>query len=367
MKKTYDERQTLFSRVRLEKGTVPYDTFYKTHPEYREKDDAVRGFSMRMLYDAIKAEPDIKAKVLPLFENIETFIDHYHDLEAKTPVNTVRTKLPNMFKENLSHLLKSFGAPEMGIVTLKESHFYKAFGRHTKAHGPEETYGTPIRNDFKTAIVFIVPMDMTYIRRAPDIEEMIETLSAYQKVAEIGARTSLYLRKLGYDARFESVAYATVPLVPLAYDAGLGDIGMTNHLVNKTYGNAIRLGAVLTDLTLPADHPVDFGLELFCDRCALCLINCPMQSIKHKKRMVNGRRFYHFDEHSCFKLWKNTGTDCGVCLQSCPFSYQIDPETVDWMKNDREKIDAVIKTHIETHGRRPRIKTPLPVVKGASR
>ena len=152
-------------------------------------------------------------------------------------------------------------------------------------------------------------------------------------------------------------------MVPLAYDAGLGEIGMSNHLVTLEHGDNIRLGAVFTNLELDLDSPVDFGLTEFCKHCALCLINCPSHSITHLTRMVNGRQFYKFNENSCFDLWAKAGTDCGVCIQSCPFTQGVDLEKVKKMKNNPEIMDELVKEHLDKHGRRKYIKNELDIIK----
>lgn len=359
----YDERNTLFARVKLDKNSDLYKQYYQDKQTQKKADDAVRGFSMQMMYDAIKKDQNFKDKFIPMMALNDTLISQYHDIEKQTPINQQQTPVSKDFKTTLKAFLNQQGVKDSGVVALKPHHHYTHFGKHTP-HEPSSAHGKPIKQTYQTAIIFMMPMDMDFIRRGPDAEEMIETLSVYEKIAHAGMKLSVYLRQLGYDARFESVQYGTVPLVPLAYEAGLGEIGMSNHLVHKTYGDAIRLGAVLTNLPLAPDSPTYFGLEAFCKRCALCMMNCPNQSITHKKRDVNGIGFYQFDDVSCFKIWKTAGTDCGICIYSCPFSYQIDVSTIDWMKNDPHRIDQVIKTHLKTYTRRPRRKTPNPLVKG---
>jgi len=359
MKRIYDERDTLFSRVRLEKGTKRYEDYYARHPEKKEKDDAVRGIGFM---DNLKKDPLFKTRFFPLAKMGDAYIANYHALLDKTPTAPEEVPVPKNFHKNIKAMLRSFGACESGMVELDDGHFYSHHGGVNEIIGLDN-YGVPIKNRYKSAIVFLVEMDTDAMRRAPDFEVLLESQNAYQKAAEIGSRMAFYLKKLGYEAQFQSDGYYLTPQVPLALDAGLGEVGMSNHLINPRYGDRVRIGSVLTNLELKADTPLDFGLEAFCDRCALCLINCPMQSIKHKKRRVNGRLFYRFDEERCFKIFKNSGTDCAVCIQSCPFSYGISEETIAWMKNDRARIDRVIKAHLDKKGRRPRIKNPLDIVR----
>ena len=55
--------------------------------------------------------------------------------------------------------------------------------------------------------------------------------------------------------------------IPLAIDAGLGELGRNGLLITPEYGACVRLCKVFTDLPLEADRPVEFGLAEICQRC----------------------------------------------------------------------------------------------------
>ncbi len=358
MKTKYDERNIIFSRARLKKGTKNYHDYYKTHPQLRKEDDAIRGMN---IHDKLRRSKTFKERFLPIHANNNRLLKTLHDTVEQAPLGN-RIDVPETFKTNIKAITKHYGAKEVGIVKLKDEHYYSHFGGTNEALNLDN-YGEKITPSYTHAIVYLIPMDLTYINRAPDYEEQLETENIYLNIAYTGARLALYLKSLGYPSTFQSEAFYLTPLVPLAYDAGLGQIGMSNHIVNPTYGDRVRLGAVLTNLALPEDKPIDFGLEKFCKRCALCVMNCPSRSIKPHQRMVNGRTFYKFTDVTCFKLWKNTGTDCGTCIQSCPFTQGIDQETIENMLNDTTLMDTVIQNHIEKYGRRKYNKAPLPIVR----
>ncbi len=354
----YDERQTLFSRMRLKKGTQAYESFYHAHPEYQEGDDAIRGMDF---LQGMKKSEAFKAKHLPIFSNDDVFFKGLYDSVDAIPLNPEVVDVGEGFEAKIKAITKHYGAVDVGIVTLNEGHYYTHHGGVNEALGLKN-YGEAITPRHKTAIVYAVPMDTAYIRRAPHFETLLGTMNAYFDVAVIGARLAGYLKGLGYPSLFQSEAYYETPLVPLGYDAGLGEIGMSNHLIHPRYGDGIRLGAVLTDLPLAADQPIDFGLETFCKRCALCLMNCPNQAIHFKQRRVQGRTFYHLDDQSCYALFKTAGSDCGLCIQSCPFTHGIDPKTVQWMKHTPHRIDSVLKDYLNKNGRRPKDKKTLKIV-----
>ncbi|MFW5841940.1 MAG: 4Fe-4S dicluster domain-containing protein [Bacillota bacterium] len=359
MKMIYDERNTMFSRARLKPGTKAYTDFYNAHPHLKPLDDKVRGMDIT---EKLRKSDHYKSLFLPLTESNTTIIKALHDIVNKKPI-AKKQPIPNHFHKNIKAITNHFGAAKTGIVKLTKAHYYSHHGGVNDRIGITNNYGLPTDKHYTHAIVYMIPMNLEYINRAPFFEEMLETEHVYVKIAETGSKLALYLKSIGYDAMFQSEAYYLTPLVPLAYDAGLGEIGMANHIVTPEFGDRVRLGAVLTTLPLKQDAPIDFGLEQFCKRCALCLMNCPSHSIKPHKRIVNGRPFYKFDDQTCFNLWKNTGTDCGTCIQSCPFSQGIDKKTIDAMKENPTLIDEIIQAHLEKHGRRRMTKEELPIVR----
>ncbi|MEC9485554.1 MAG: reductive dehalogenase domain-containing protein [Candidatus Izemoplasma sp.] len=356
--KKYDERETLFSRIGLEKGTEAYNTFYNQHPELKHPDDLLRGKSFR---HNSKKSPRFKERFEPIFKHNKTHIKALFDMANAYPKKSTHVPLKDSFKANIKEITKYYGATDVGLTTLTDYSFYQVFGGVNKTLGINN-YGEKILPKYKTAIVFTVLMDKDMINRAPQFEELLATEEGYLKLAHIGARLTMYLKDLGYHAMFNNSEYYLAPLVPLAYDAGLGEIGMANHLITRKYGNRVRLGAVFTTLELPPDRPDDFGLKAFCKYCGLCLMNCPSKAISHRPRMVNGRQFYKFDENKCYDMWIKSGTDCGTCIQSCPFSQEIDQDLVNNMKDNEAIMQKIFNQHLETYGRRHYLKKALPIV-----
>ena len=356
--RTYDEREVLFSRVALEKGTKEYDAFYKKHPHLRTVDDELRGKNFR---DALKGSSYYKRVYLPLLEQNKEYIKRVFFAGYDQKVSEDRVDLDPSFKEQLKEITRYFGATDVGFAKLTDYEYYSHLGGLSEELG-FDTYGEKVVPRYKMAIVYTVEMDKEMINRAPHIEELLETERAYVKVAEIASKLTMYLKSLGYKAFGNNSEYYLGPMVPIAYDAGLGEIGMGNHLVTKEYGDRVRIGAVFTSLELPVDEPVDFGLQEFCKICALCMINCPSHSITHKTREVNGRTFYKFDDQTCYGMWLKGGTDCGTCMQSCPFSQGMDLEKVDQMKGNPVLMQELFDEHMDKYGRRNYLKGKLPIV-----
>ena len=356
--KKYDEREILFARLELVKGTKEYEDFYRENPEYKDLDDSLRGISFR---DNLNKDDDFKKVFLPLVSNNKLFIKSLHDLVDNYPIKEVQ-KIDKSFAENIKEITKYYGATDVGITLLDDSSYYSHSGGLSEALGID-SYNKVIESSYKTAIVFTVKMDLELMNRAPNFEELLTTEEGYLKIAQVGARLSIYLKSLGYDAFLNSSELYLAPVVPLAYDAGLGEIGLSNHLVTLEHGDNVRIGAVFTNLELETDKPVDFGLVEFCKRCALCLINCPTNCISHLPRIVNGRRFYKFDDNKCYEMWTKAGTDCGVCIQSCPFTQGVDLEKAKKMKDNPEIMDEIIQDHLEKYGRRKYTKKDLKIIR----
>lgn len=358
MKKKYDERETLFSRVDLKKDSKEYKEFYHKNPETKRLDDKVRRTPFR---HKLRKSDQFKKLFFPIVENNKKFIKSLHDLHDQMPVKE-KVDIPKGFEKNIKEITKYYGATEVGITKLNDLSYYSHFGGLNEALGITDNYGEEIKDRYDTAIVYTVLMDKELINRAPHYEELMATEEAYLKLAHVGARLSTYLKTLGYKSMFNSGEYYLAPLVPLALDAGLGEIGMCNHLVTKEHGDNVRLGAVFTNLDLKPDQQEDFGLQDFCSKCALCLMNCPSHAIQHHKRVVNGRTFYRFRDNECFEMWTKTGTDCGVCIQSCPFTQGVDLTKLARIKKEPQVIDEMIEEHMDKFGRRFHYRDDLPIV-----
>lgn len=356
--KKYDERDTLFSRVGLKKGSKEYQEYYRRNPETRKADDKLRNVKFR---DRIRKSQEYKDLFLPLTANNKLLVSSMFHTAKKFKVNKVRRNVPKGFAKNIKEITKHYGALDVGIAKLTDSNYYSHFGGVNEYVGIHN-YGEKVIPRYKTAIVFTMEMDLNHVNRAPHYEELLTTEDAYLRLAFTGARLEMYLKSLGYKAQNMNGEYYEAPLVPMAHDAGLGQIGMCNHIVTKTHGNRVRLGAVLTTMELEYDSPIDYGLREFCKKCALCLMNCPSKSITHKTRDVNGRIFYKFNDTTCFEQWTKMGTDCGTCIQACPMTQGVDLEKLERMKNEPELMDELMEEHYKKHGRREYIKGDLPIV-----
>ncbi|TKJ41636.1 4Fe-4S ferredoxin [candidate division LCP-89 bacterium B3_LCP] len=308
----FDERDCVFSRHDLKAGTEEYSDFYQRHPEWKEADDDIRARLKLGLYasDADKAllyAPDWLARNLGRPEMVDG-----------SPASRTVDISPERAVRKIKALAKNLGADLVGISRLNPAYIYSHRGR---MNNPEEEWGSPIVLKHQFAISLGFRQNIEMIRTAPGIPEMSETLRVYAFSAHVAVILAAYMRMLGYRARAHHFRNYQVLPVPLAVEAGLGELGRCGFLLTREYGNCLRLATVTTDLPLICDTPVDIGVHDFCTMCKLCAEACPSGSIPTGGKIRSrGADKWQIDELKCYRYWSKVGTDCGICIASCPWS-----------------------------------------------
>ena len=124
-----------------------------------------------------------------------------------------------------------------------------------------------------------------------------------------------------FPARAHNLRNYLVLCIPIAIDAGIGELSRMGTLISKEFGPCLKLATVTTDLPMVFDSPVDIGVEEFCEDCKICAESCPSGAVPHGDRIVvRGVEKWKIKPEACFRVWCETGTDCGVCIASCPWS-----------------------------------------------
>ncbi|WFD11136.1 reductive dehalogenase domain-containing protein [Tepidibacter hydrothermalis] len=343
--KRVDERDTMFARANYQKGSQAYEDYYMKNPHKKSIDDSIRSRPNlceegTMTYNELNsAIPEASFQFLG---------DIIHLCEGKiNPEKIICSK--KVITKRIKGLAKKYGANLVGITKLQDYHFYTHRGRH------EENYGEKINCNHKYAIVFACEMDKDMINRGPMISEVIETSKCYVDTAIVGMILSYYIRNLGYDARNHMDSnYLLIPGL-VAKDAGLGEIGRNTILTTKEYGSRVRLGVVSTDLELEIDEPITFGLEDFCRLCKNCAFTCPSQSLSNEtEKFSNDKVNWIVNQETCYIKWRYLGTDCGMCIASCPFSQEMESiKKVDTFKGNEQLIGEVLSEFRKKYGKRP--------------
>jgi reductive dehalogenase len=159
------------------------------------------------------------------------------------------------------------------------------------------------------------------------------TFMGYTKMAEVAPALATYILGIGYNAR--ACGNDTVLNIPIAMDAGLGEMGRHNMLITPEFGPRVRLCSVITDLPLQPDKPIDFGIQRFCELCNKCARACPGRAIPFGDRTStppnisnnSGLRKWQRDAELCRTFWRRNGMDtlgyrhpCQECIRVCPWN-----------------------------------------------
>ena len=237
-----------------------------------------------------------------------------------------------------------FGAHDAGICLLDRrwvySHYYdpetresypirfsdEAGYEHHTEPGVLEDRSQIIPAGMKYVIVFIHEMEYSGIAEAPTLTQMATTLRTYSEISLTTISMAEFIRGLGYHAI--PSANCTAINIPLAIDAGLGELGRNAKLIHPRFGPRCRISKVITDLPLQADIPMAFGVTAFCDICKKCAKTCPGQAIPEGERSFEpvgefssyGVRQWQVDHDRCKKYQAKVGTNCGICLKACPYN-----------------------------------------------
>lgn len=343
-----DERDIIFARMNYKKGTPEYDDYYNRNPHKEEMDNMFRampqmGGQGTATYDPVNS-PIVDA-CFGFLADIKKFS------EGKKQPGKSQSVDSNMITGRIKGIAEFFNAKLVGITSMKEYHYYSHRGR------PEASYGQKIYKYHKYGIAFAVEMDKEMIFRAPQLPEAIAVTKGYVEAAVIGMVLSYYIRELGFEARnhMDGNYLVIAPLV--AQDAGLGEIGRNGLLITKKYGPRVRLGVVTTDLPLVVDDRMEIGIPQFCRECEKCVRTCPGKAIPSGPQLeIGGVMRWQINPDQCYQRWRALGTDCGICLASCPFSDSIPEEYMERIKTSKSIRKEIMENHERKHGIRPYIK-----------
>ena len=239
-----------------------------------------------------------------------------------------------------------FGADQVGFAELDRrwvySHYFdeetkKAFPIKFSDEPGFEEYDQPIRLEDGTRVI---PKEMKYVvvllhewgkdldgtEHAPTLlTEGLSTL-AYARMAPTLWMLAEFIRGLGYNAI--PAANDTALSIPLAIDAGLGQVGRHGLLINPKVGARCRISKIFTDLPLEAVGAVDSGITEFCNACLKCVPKCGTKAIT-----TGGRSFEPLDESNaggvlswkvdakkCMTFQNRVGSTCSTCVRRCAWT-----------------------------------------------
>ncbi len=173
---------------------------------------------------------------------------------------------------------------------------------------------------YQYAICLGLSMDREQMAHVPQVPAAVEVMRSYRAIARIAVRLGKQIRGMGWPARAYGNPNSTdILMIPLAINAGLGQLGKHGSMISLKHGSNFRLAAVLTDLPLACDAPVDIGVDDLCLQCRRCEIDCPPDAIYPDKQWVRGEQKWYVDFDKCIYYFVKTN-GCAICIEVCPWS-----------------------------------------------
>lgn len=313
-----DERDIVFARNKLKPDTPQYDEYYKAHPEFKEVDDEIRIQRSKRQLGKIDGRHPANTSMIHANHFISPVLGKV--AEAIPAEGAERKQItPEKASEVLKGLAKHLGACSVGACEVNPDVVYSRKGEIH--YGNWDDWGKPFDDIPPYALVFATEMNYDNVASAPHTPESTESSNNYAKGAYISTVISRWFKSMGYIGLAQHQRHYNVITPALALDAGLGEVGRQGYLITPRQGARVRVFAVLTDMPLKTDKPISFGVDEFCVNCLKCAETCPSNSIPLGDKIIhNGVEKWKLEAASCFKYWGEVGTDCGICMATCPFS-----------------------------------------------
>ncbi len=238
-------------------------------------------------------------------------------------VNPNQTPVPDpaAMARKIKEIARYFGADDVGITYLDQAYVYSHRGF---SYADGEKPGDPIHLPHKYGICLLFACDYDRILAANSWIADAELFKVLERGMVTTFMLASYIRELGYPAIPHFYTRRLANPIPLAVNAGLGELGRHGMLIHKEYGARVSVDLVTTDLPLTVDEPVDIGVEDTCKLCMKCARSCPSYSISFgDKVVINGVEKWSINWETCHKS-KLTARDrwtlCFNCVNSCCYN-----------------------------------------------
>ncbi len=251
----------------------------------------------------------------------EGFFDHFsiHEEGAEKPYEFDTAEQATSELKKVASLC---GADLFGVCAYDERWMYDGVFS-SKTHDSKPS-GIP--DDLPHVIVTGEAMDEGLTKTVPSALSGAATGMGYSYDSVTLLTLAQYIRNLGYRA------YATMNdsalAIPLAAQAGLGEVGRHSLLITEEFGPRLRLGKIFTDMPLINNDPNNWGVKQFCEICDRCAKACPPKALPfdspsdkvYNKSNIIGIAKWSTDAEKCFTFWANQNSDCSICIRVCPFN-----------------------------------------------
>jgi len=311
--KRFDERDTVFVRKLWDEDAIFYGK-----PEYRsiapQRIAEKRPGFTRVGYARLMAAWDMP-HILQSFQSWKRL--NPND-EILFKLGQYQVDDPVSMSLQVKETAQLYGATLVGITDVNPLWIYC-----------NDANGDPIEIEsaYRYAVVIGVELAAEAIATSPFYLAATATALGYGQMAYVTIAVAQFIRNLGY--RAIPASNDTALSIPLAINAGLGQLGRNGLLVTPQYGSRIRLCKVFTDLPLVLDQPIDFGLTEFCRTCQRCADACEAGAISRDPDPSysvacvsnnHGIKRWAVNADQCYAFWQKNGASCSNCIAVCPFA-----------------------------------------------
>ncbi len=251
----------------------------------------------------------------------EGFLDHFttHDEGCTEPY---LFESDEQATHDIRKIAKLFEADLFGVCEFDDRWMYSEIYDDST----DESKPLDLPEGLPFVIVIGESMDQRLMETVPSALSGSATGLGYSYDSMILITLAQYIRNLGYQA-YASMNDSSLG-IPLAVQAGFGEVGRHSLLITEEYGPRLRLGRIFTDLPLVISRPKKFGVKEFCSICDRCAVGCPPKAIPkdnpsvkiHNQSNLIGVKKWTVDAEKCFNFWVNQNTDCSICIRVCPYN-----------------------------------------------
>ena len=187
------------------------------------------------------------------------------------------------------------------------------------------TLGIP--RTMKWVIALAFELDIDALASSPGATSAASIGNGYSRITTTVGNLAEFIRMLGFNAI--PCSDMTGLSIPMAIDAGLGELGRNGMLVTPKYGPRVQLAKVITDMPLLPDQAIHFGVTEFCQICNRCAQQCPGQAISFDAPSSEaidlsnnpGVEKWAVNAVYCLTASSALGSSiCSTCIQVCPFN-----------------------------------------------
>ena len=225
---------------------------------------------------------------------------------------------PQTISRDIKKAARFFGADLVGICKLDRRWVYS----HLFAGGPNE-----LPEEYQYAVVMGFAEEYNMLKYFPSYIADAATSMGYSRMAIANAYLAEFLRGMGFKA-IDCTTNDVALSIPMAMQAGFGELGRNGLLITPEFGPRIRVSKVITNVPLIADGPIEFGVTEFCNVCKKCAAQCPSQAIifgdritePHNVSNAAGELKWPINAEKCRMYWGKMNKPCTNCVSVCPFN-----------------------------------------------